>query len=279
MLEPAQIETWLKEDLGNGDITTEALIKNDQIATADIICKEDGVIYGLEFMDDILSHLGVKFESSYHIKSGQFAQKSQKVASFRTSYATLLKAERTFLNLVQHLSGIASLTHTFVQEVQHTKAKILDTRKTTPGLRTLEKAAVKAGGGHNHRIGLYDQFLIKENHLEAYRTSPNPFEQAISKARSFQDQTFITIETQSIQEVKLALPAKPNVILLDNMTHEDMKISVGLAKAHPEVECEASGGISINSVKRVAETGVHRISIGALTHSAKNLDLSMLIHY
>lgn len=278
MLEAQQIQLWLDEDIHTGDVTTEALIPNDQQATANIIAKQNGVVCGLESMKLIAETLGFELEIQQLLDDGVAVSSGQTVASFTGSYAGLLKAERCYLNLIQHLCGIATMTRSYVQQVAHTRAKILDTRKTIPGLRKAAKRAVLAGGGHNHRIGLYDSFLIKENHIAAFRHLPNPFLTAIEAARRLDTNKPVIIEVESLDEMKDALEGMPDVILLDNMSLEDMKAGVDHVESQGEtVELEASGGITMERLKAVAETGVHRISVGAITHSAMPLDLSMLI--
>jgi len=278
MLLTSELETWLNEDLGQGDLTTEALIDPTQSVKAFILAKESGVCFGLDLCRDILKKLGSTPDISHQLKDGQPFEKGQKLIELEVNYAAMLKAERLSLNLLQRLCGIATTANRYQTAVAHTRAKVLDTRKTTPGLRRLEKAAVLAGGAHNHRFGLYDQFLIKENHLAAFRTEANPFASAINKARAHASHKPVIIEVEDLHEVELCLEARPEVILLDNMSLEAMTQAVALCeRLSPESECEASGGITLERLIDVAETGVHRISVGALTHSAPNLDLSMLM--
>ncbi len=272
------VNRWLFEDRRDEDITTRGLIPEGLRARARIVAKENGILCGTEAMDLFLQAMGSKDKSVIHHQDGSAVKNLDLVLEVEADYILLLEAERSFLNLLQHLSGIASLTRQFVNAVSGSRAKILDTRKTTPGLRLLEKAAVVAGGGHNHRIGLFDQFLIKENHLAFYRKESNPFLSAIEKARAYRPGTFVTIEVQNLAECRLASLARPDVILLDNMGLTDMSKAVAEAEhLSKNTELEASGGVNLEKVHAVAQTGVHRISIGALTHSAKNMDLSMLI--
>lgn len=278
MLEREQIQSWLDEDIQTGDITTEALISSGKVAKANIIAKQNGVACGLGTIQQIAQCLGFEISHFKHVTDGQELNSGDCAASFVGSYAGLLKAERTYLNLVQHLCGIATITREFCHLVAHTEAKILDTRKTIPGLRLAAKQAVLAGGGVNHRIGLYDAFLIKENHIAAFRHLPNPFLTAIETARRHDAEKPVIIEVESLAEMDLALDGLPDVILLDNMPLEDMRKAANRVRSENlDVQLEASGGINLSTVKGVAETGVHRISVGAITHSAMPLDLSMLI--
>lgn len=273
-----QLRSWLAEDIQYGDITTEALIDPQSQAKAIIVAKENGVVCGLSIMEDCLELLNASCSGEYFVQNGDPVKSKQVLAKFKSSHAALLKAERTFLNLAQHLSGIATKTNLYVKLIKHTKANILDTRKTKPGLRSLEKQAVLYGGGKNHRIGLYDQFLIKENHLHACRQADNPFAEAIQKARAYAADKFITIEVENLSEMRQAHIAKPNVILLDNMSTDELKQAVQWnQKQENQVLLEASGGIEDSTLVAIAETGVDRISIGAITHSAPAFDLSLLI--
>ena len=276
-LPKAELKAWLAEDIGEGDLTTQALIDPNQDILAFILAKEDGVCFGIDFLEQILSEIGAKAEVNHKIKDGDHYIKGQKILEVKANYAAMLQAERLTLNLMQRLGGVATTAHRYQEAVSHTRAKILDTRKTTPGMRLLEKAAVLAGGARNHRIGLYDQFLIKENHLSMFREEGNPFAAAIKKAKEHANKPVI-IEVENVQEVQMCLEAKPEVILLDNMSLEDMKKAVMISEElSPKTEREASGGITWETLVPVVETGVHRISVGALTHSSPNLDLSMLM--
>jgi nicotinate-nucleotide pyrophosphorylase (carboxylating) len=277
LLNKHELQTWLEEDLGQGDLTTQALIDPNLEVRSFILAKEAGCCFGLELCSEILRELGATVKVTHSLENGKDFEKGQKLLELEVNYAAMLKAERLSLNLLQRLCGIATMAKHYQSAVAHTRAKILDTRKTTPGLRRLEKAAVLAGGAYNHRFGLYDQFLIKENHMAAFRNESNPFACAIKKAKDYSKKPVI-IEVENLSEVELSLEAKPEVILLDNMSLEDMKQAVELCeRKSPITECEASGGITIDRLVEVAETGVHRISVGAITHSAPYLDLSMLM--
>lgn len=277
MLESEALKGWLAEDIGRGDVTTEALILSDQNCSVRILAKADGIACGLSTLSQVCSALGNEVKTLECVNDGTPLQTGQVAARFEGSQAVLLQAERTYLNLIQHLCGIATLTSHYVKAVSHTRAKILDTRKTLPGLRLLAKAAVVAGGGHNHRIGLHDAFLIKENHLTPFRHLPNPFLSALEGARRLDPNLPLIIEVENLEEMNLALEGMPDVILLDNMSLDDMAKAVETVEAQPGTELEASGGINLDTVVGVAETGVHRISVGAITHSALPLDLSLLV--
>jgi nicotinate-nucleotide pyrophosphorylase (carboxylating) len=276
-LDPRLLQLWLEEDIGSGDITTEALI-GDDIAQAKIIAKTAGTLCGLDSISDIAEALGFSPSSLSFREDGASCEQGDIVCTFQGPHSGLLKAERTYLNLIQHLCGVSTSTARYNKAVAHTRANILDTRKTIPGLRLLDKRAVKAGGGHNHRMGLYDAFLIKENHVEAFRHLPNPFLTAIETARRLHQDRPVIIEVQSETEAHQALEGLPEVILLDNMDCETMARIVDANEKHGlGTELEASGGITLERLVAVAETGVHRISVGAITHSALPMDLSMLI--
>jgi nicotinate-nucleotide pyrophosphorylase (carboxylating) len=278
MLEPSWLESCLREDIGDGDVTTEALIVGDKTVEAFILPREAGVACGLDLAKPIAQALGGELEDFHYIEDGSPLVPGENCASFRGSHALLLKVERLYLNLIQRLCGVATTTQKYVDAISHTKAKILDTRKTAPGMRALEKRAVLAGGGQNHRMGLFDAFLIKENHLQAYRNQPNPFLSALEAARCSRGDLPLIIEVESLEEMDLALEGLPDVILLDNFSVDQMKEAVlRLSKLNEVPLLEASGGIRLETLAGVAEAGVDRISVGAITHSARPLDLSLLI--
>jgi nicotinate-nucleotide pyrophosphorylase (carboxylating) len=207
-------------------------------------------------------------------RDGQKVRKGEKIASIEGKAKDILTAERTALNFLQRLSGIATMTSKYVEKTKRTKAKILDTRKTTPGLRTLEKQAVKAGGGQNHRMGLFDMFLIKENHIKA----AGGITQAVKKAKSRRKKEKIEVEVRNPSELKEALQSKPDWIMLDNMSTEQMKKAVSIIRAvDPKIKIEASGNVNLKNVRKIALAGVDFISVGALTHSAPALDLSLIL--
>jgi nicotinate-nucleotide pyrophosphorylase (carboxylating) len=268
----------LAEDLGSGDITSEAVVPGDARGAARIVQKQPGVVFGLGAAEEAFRQAGAD-ELQALAPEGEWRDEvPAAVAAVAGSARALLAAERTALNLLCHLSGIATLTAGYVREVEGTEAEILDTRKTTPGLRVLEKAAVAAGGGHNHRMGLHDAVLIKENHVAA----AGGVGHAVRLAADAQPEREVEVECRSGDEVAAALDAGADRILLDNMNPDELARAVAArdaaARAHgPVATLEASGGITLDNVAAVARTGVDFISVGALTHSAPALDLSMLL--
>lgn len=270
------IQSALKEDIGKGDITTKCLVPSSMRATAVIIAKENGVAAGVDVARQVFLSIDKNISFVKRKKDGQKIKKGQIIASLTGSAASILSGERLALNFIQRLSGIATLTSKFVALCSGTGAKILDTRKTTPNLRALEKYAVKMGGGINHRMGLYDAVLIKDNHLVA---EPD-IKKAVEKAKKTGKK--VEVEVKNITELKKALQAMPDRILLDNMPAKKLKKAVITAQQHmkksgKKIFLEASGGIDLSNVRRVAKTGVNLISVGSLTHSPKALDISLEI--
>ncbi len=268
------ISLALKEDAAHQDITTNLLIPKDQITDAYIIIKEDAIICGLDIVKATLKKLdrAVKFQNSF--KDGNKVKKNTKILFITGKTRALLAAERVALNFLSHLSGVSTNTHRFVQKVRPLKTAILDTRKTTPGLRELEKYAVRCGGGSNHRTNLAEMILIKDNHKKAYQDLATSA-QVIKGLRKKTNKP-IEIEVESLFEFKNVLAAKPDFILLDNMSPAQIKQAVALnKKLKTKILLEASGGINLNNIKSFAKTGVDRISIGALTHSSKAINVSM----
>jgi nicotinate-nucleotide pyrophosphorylase (carboxylating) len=273
------IERALAEDLGDGDLTTHAVVPEGARARAVIRQKEPGVIAGLDAARAVFEHVDPELEWVAHCPQGLWREAGV-VAEISGSAASILAAERVALNFLGRLSGVATLTARYVRAVDGTRAQILDTRKTTPGLRELEKAAVRAGGGQSHRSGLYDGILVKENHAalaggvgEAARLAVGAApEQGRAAGR---ESILVEVECATLAEVEDALTAGVPRILLDNMAPDELRHAVELAEGRAELE--ASGGISLETVRAVAETGVDYISVGALTHSALALDVSLLI--
>jgi nicotinate-nucleotide pyrophosphorylase (carboxylating) len=267
----------LTEDVGPGDVTAESVVPAGAEARARIVQKQPGVVFGLEAAAEAFAQAGAdSFEP--RVSEGEWGDAvPAEVALVAGPARALLTAERTALNLLARLSGVATLTARFVEAVEGTRAVILDTRKTTPGLRALEKAAVAAGGGRNHRMGLYDAILIKENHA----TVAGGVGDAVRRARGAHPDIEVEVECRDAGEVDEALAAGAGRILLDNMAPAELRAAVAArdaaAQKGPRAELEASGGITLENVAEVAATGVDFISVGALTHSAPALDLSMLI--
>uniref|UniRef100_A0A7C6EHL1 Probable nicotinate-nucleotide pyrophosphorylase [carboxylating] n=1 Tax=candidate division WOR-3 bacterium TaxID=2052148 RepID=A0A7C6EHL1_UNCW3 len=262
------IKIALKEDIGTGDITTKIVLPEKIKATALIIAKEKGILAGIDVAKQVFHAVDKTLRFVPMKRDGEQLKPKTVIASIYGDASSILKAERTALNFLQHLSGIATLTNQFVQAVRKTKAKILDTRKTIPGMRILEKYAVKIGGGENHRLGLYDMILIKSNHIKAC----GGIAQAINRAKAGNRRGLgLEVEAKNLEEVKTALSLNVPMIMLDNMSISEMRKAVKLGKA----KFEASGKINLKNVRQVAKTGVDYISVGALTHSAKALDISL----
>jgi nicotinate-nucleotide pyrophosphorylase (carboxylating) len=266
----------LAEDLGAGDVTSNAVVPADAVARARIVQKGEGVLFGLEVAAEAFRQAGAG-ELEGLAEEGVWREEvPADVALVAGPARSLLAGERVALNLLGHLSGVATLTARFVRAVRGQRAVILDTRKTTAGLRTLEKAAVAAGGGTNHRMGLYDAVLIKENHLAA----GGGLAEAVRQARAGAPGMRIEVECRDLGDVDMALEAGADRLLLDNMGTADMALAVerrNEAAGGREVGLEASGGVTLDNVSEIAETGVDFISVGALTHSAPALDVSMLL--
>lgn len=267
----------LAEDIGAGDVTTEATVPEGVRGRARVVQKQPGVVYGLGVLAEAMRQCGVEDVDNLVVE-GQWRDGVPAEVALATGPAkALLAAERTALNFLGHLSGVATLTARFVEAVSGTGAAILDTRKTTPGLRELEKAAVVAGGGRNHRMGLYDAILIKENHIAL----AGSLAKAVHSARSSYPDLAVEVECRNLDEVAYALGTGADLLLLDNMDPETLRGAVSLRDENSSAgggpSLEASGGVSLETVRGIAETGVDLISVGALTHSAPTLDFSLLI--
>lgn len=262
------VRSALAEDVGSGDVTTMSLIDQDSFASGVIVAKEPLVVAGVDIAIASFRELEKSIDFSVEVLDGQDADFFQPLIRIHGSARALLTAERTALNFVQRLSGIATLTAKFVQQVSGTNTKILDTRKTIPGWRILEKYAVACGGGINHRFGLYDQVMIKDNHLVAVGGN---IKKAVKCARENYPKLKIEVEADTVQQAKTAAEAGADIILLDNMSREELSQSIELISGRSKTE--ASGGITIDTVREIAETGVDYISIGALTHSAPAVDI------
>ena len=267
----------LAEDLGEGDITAEATVPEDARARARIVQKQSGVVYGLAVVAEAMRQCGVEDVDNLVVEGQWREDVPAEVLLASGSARALLAAERTAINFLGHLSGIATLTARYAEAVVGTGTTILDTRKTTPGLRKLEKAAVMAGGGINHRMGLFDAILIKENHIAA----AGGLAKAVYAARTTHPDKAIEVEVRDVEEAAYAVGTGVDRLLLDNMSPTSMREAVALrdenAGGADGVSLEASGGVTLENVKEIAETGVEFISVGALTHSAPTLDFSMLL--
>ena len=272
------IRLAIEEDVGSGDITTEAVVEKDARARARVVARAAGVPAGLSLIAAVLREFSEDVDVRLKARDGEEVAAGQVLAGLSGPARALLSAERTALNFVQRTSGVATLTRKFVDAVAGTSARIYDTRKTTPGWRLIEKYAVKAGGGENHRMGLYDQALIKDNHLAMMRKSGESLAKAVDSIRAEHPGVVVEVEAETDADVTAGVYAGADVILLDNMTIERLPAAVKLARQFSgsrRVILEASGGIDLDTVRAVAETGVDRISVGALTHSASVLDMAI----
>ncbi len=266
------IENALLEDIHTGDITTMAVVPEKRSAVARLIAKESMVLAGIEVAARVFALVDPEVLFTARFSDGVPVTAGDVIADITGDAASLLQAERVALNLLQRMCGIATLTARYKQAVAGTGAKVVDTRKTTPGLRQLEKYAVRIGGGSNHRSGLYDAVLIKENHIAA----AGGIAIAVERARAFVSHTMkIEVETETLDQVAEALAAGVDIIMLDNMDLETMRSAVALIGDRSLTE--ASGGVSLETIAEIAATGVDIISVGALTHSARAMDISMLL--
>lgn len=269
------LDLGIEEDINTGDITTESIIPESMNATATMTAKEDGVISGLEIVKMVYDRFQDNVIFTPYFKDGDFVKKGEVILKIEATYPTLLRGERLSLNLFQRMSGIATETARYVKELADTSTELLDTRKTAPGLRVLDKLAVKHGGGTNHRMGLYDMAMIKDNHIKM----AGGIAKAVEQVRSKIDPSIrIEVETTNLDEVRQAIEAGADIIMLDNMNTETMTEAVGIIKAADKgIKTEASGNMNIPRLKEVASTGVDYISVGALTHTVKGMDISMNI--
>jgi len=263
----------LAEDLGPGDLTATATVPEGTQGRGRLLQKQPGVVFGLAAAEEVLRQCGIDDAERIAVEAQWRDDVPAEVLVATGEARGLLAAERSALNLLSHLSGVATMTARFVDAVRGTGARILDTRKTSPGLRALEKAAVAAGGGANHRMGLYDAILIKDNHVEL----AGGLAEAVRRCREAYPELDIEIECRDLDEVEEALGAGADRLLLDNMEPRKLAAAVRLRGGKPGVTFEASGGITLATARDVAETGVDFISVGALTHSAPALDLSLMI--
>ena len=260
----------LKEDITSEDISTNSVMRNYQLGEVELICKEDGVIAGLDVFKRVFELLDANTEVTFTVKDGDKVESGQKLGVVRGDIRVLLSGERTALNYLQRMSGIATYTRTIADMLKGTNTKLLDTRKTTPGMRSFEKYAVKVGGGYNHRFNLSDGILLKDNHIGA----AGGVKEAIAMAREYAPFVRkIEIEVENLEMLKEALEAGADIIMLDNMSIEDMKKAVELCAGKAETEC--SGNVTKENVAKLTQIGVDYISSGALTHSSPILDLSL----
>ena len=270
-----QVEAALREDLGSGDVTAR-LVPAAQRVRGSVLTREEAVLCGRAWADETFRQLDPKVQLTWHAADGERLAAQQVIFSISGPARPVLSGERTALNFLQLLSGTATAARRFVDAVAGTGCRILDTRKTVPGLRTAQKYAVRCGGAQNHRMGLYDQVLIKENHIAAAGSLSG----AIEAARRNASGVAVEVEVETLGELQEALSARPDIIMLDEFTLEDMRTAVALNRAQGSVaKLEVSGSVSLDAVRAIAETGVDYISVGALTKHVRAIDLSMRLDF
>ncbi len=268
------IELALKEDIGSGDATTIAVVEKDKEISAKLIAKEDCVISGLQIAEAVFKKLDSKISFISLVHDGDYLLNGTVIAKITGSAAAILTAERTALNFIQHLSGISTITKKYVEKTKGSNTKILDTRKTTPAWRNMEKYAVAAGGGTNHRLGLYDRIMIKDNHRElANLEGTGGIIRSVEKAKTKYPSLKIEVEADTLEDVHEAVKARADYILLDNMSNEMMAEAVKIN--NKTAKLEASGGITIGRISSICKIGVDFISVGSITHSVKAADISL----
>ncbi|MBQ5396908.1 MAG: carboxylating nicotinate-nucleotide diphosphorylase [Alistipes sp.] len=271
----ALLDLGIEEDISTGDITTESIIPESMNAAATMTAKQDGVISGLEIVKMVYDRFQKDVVFTPYFKDGDSVKKGDVILKVEATYPTLLRGERLSLNIFQRMCGIATETAKYVKELADTHTELLDTRKTAPGLRVLDKMAVKHGGGTNHRMGLYDMAMIKDNHIKMAGGIAKAVEQVRARIA---EGIKIEVETTNLDEVHQAIEAGADIIMLDNMDNNTMTEAVRIIKAADKgIKTEASGNMSIPRLKEVAATGVDYISVGALTHTVKGMDISMNI--
>jgi nicotinate-nucleotide pyrophosphorylase (carboxylating) len=270
----AAVKSALAEDIGGGDVTTLATVSKNLLARAVMRAREPVIVAGLEFAETAFHQLSPKIKIEKLTRDGKRIRTGETLLKISGPARAILTAERVALNFVQRLSGIATLTSQFVEAVRGTNAKILDTRKTTPGWRRFEKYAVACGGGQNHRIGLFDMILIKDNHLAALRDAkPNAIAAAVARAHEKFPKLKIEVEADTLKQVEQAVNAGADFILFDNMSLKRLRQAIKIVSGRAKTE--ASGGVNLKTVRAIAETGVGFISVGALTHSARAVDIGL----
>ena len=275
----ALIALALAEDLGDtGDRTSLATIAAEAMASAAFVGRAPGVVAGVSVAEWVCTAVDANLTFRAELSDGSTVQRDTRIATVSGSLRSVLAAERTALNFLQRLSGVATLTRKFVDAVAGLPVQLLDTRKTTPGWRLLEKLAVRAGGGTNHRIGLYDAILIKDNHIAGLGEPGSAVRRSVELARAYPGNAGLSVEVEvdSLDQLRQVLPVHPEIVLLDNMTNEQLREAVTIRNAmSPGTKLEASGGVNLSTVRGIAETGVDRISVGAVTHSAVALDIGL----
>jgi nicotinate-nucleotide pyrophosphorylase (carboxylating) len=273
------VELALEEDLGpTGDRTSEALIPAEQPGQAVIVARSPGIVAGVPVAGLVLMAVDSTLKFDVHVPDSSPVARGDRIATISGPLRSILIAERTALNFLQRLSGVATMTRMYVDALAGLKAKLLDTRKTTPGWRLLEKYAARVGGGVNHRVGLYDGILIKDNHIAGLGDPTTAVRRAVELARAHPGNANLPVEVEvdSLEQLEQALAARPEIVLLDNMPPDRLRAAVARRDAvAPKTLLEASGGVTLSTIRAIAETGVDRISVGAITHSAPALDIAL----
>jgi len=267
----SSVEHALAEDIRTGDVTTNSIIPAQATLAGQIISKQSGIVAGLFIAQAAFQMLDKRVSLTSHVNDGERIEADRVLAEVKGTARAILSAERTALNFLGRTSGIATLTRQFVEEVRHTKTKILDTRKTAPNLRACDRLAVRLGGGENHRMGLYEMILIKDNHIDF----AGSITEAVSRARKHRKGLEIEVEARSLKDVEECLDLGVTWIMLDNMSHEETRQAVMLNNARAKLE--ASGNVTLANVRQIADTGVDYISVGTLTHSVRNFDVSLIV--
>ena len=267
----SSVEHALAEDIRTGDVTTNSIIPAQATLAGQIISKQSGIVAGLFIAQAAFQMLDKRVSLTSHVNDGERIEADRVLAEVKGTARAILSAERTTLNFLGRTSGIATLTRQFVEEVRRTKTKILDTRKTAPNLRACDRLAVRLGGGENHRMGLYDLILIKDNHIDF----AGSITEAVSRARKHRKGLEIEVEARSLKDVEECLDLGVTWIMLDNMSHEETRQAVMLNNGRAKLE--ASGNVTLANVRQIADTGVDYISVGALTHSVRNFDVSLIV--
>lgn len=269
----SSIERALKEDIGPGDITTSTVVPADTLVEATVIAKQAGVVAGLEVTQAVFLQVDSGVDIRALLNDGDYAESGQPLLHLQGNARAILTAERTALNFLGRMSGIATLTRQFVDAIRGTTARILDTRKTAPNLRAFDKWAVRLGGGENHRLGLYDMVLIKDNHIDC----AGSLTEAVRRARAGSGNVALEVEARTLADVAQCLNLGVDWIMLDNMSLEDMRSAVALNQGRAKLE--ASGNVTLRNVREIAETGIDYISVGALTHSPAAFDVSLIVNW
>lgn len=265
---PTTVATALAEDMGTGDVTAD-LIPSDKQVTAVVVCREEAILCGMAWFTEVFRQLASTVQIEWHYQDGQGVAANSRLCTLVGNARAILSGERTALNFLQTLSATATATRRYVDLIAHTSCRVLDTRKTLPGLRNAQKYAVQCGGGTNHRIGLYDRVLIKENHI----MSAGSITAAITQARQLHPHLLVEVETENLQELQEALKANADIIMLDDYDLATMREAVRLTAGR--IPLEASGGVNKDTIKAIAETGVDFISVGEITKHIRAIDLSM----